>query len=432
MNKMQRKEQLDKVKADDGNIVSRDIPLRYHGESIKVDVYRIPLEDLVYNQYNGRIASSVKAYECRNHTLDPENDADRAVIEDLLWKSNKDRNDKTMKSLVLNGQLRNGIVTADGVIIDGNRRASLLNCACGKTVREKNHWSSSEVDKCRFFNAVILPESATSKDIQQLETTYQMGEDEKLDYNPIEKYLKCRDLIDEGFDERQIADMMDETETNVRKWLATLELMDDYLEHLGYEDMYPMLDQKEDQFLSLEKGLKDWRGHSALARADWEYEDTDIDDLKMVSFDYIRSDYEGKDFRRICKPSTEGSLFQNKRLWESFSAQHFDSVGCVEEESVGDAIASHPDVDAVESLRARDSKWKKSVDKSLKTNFKYSVRRLEDKLDDAAPETTLRKVRDLLDTIDTSQPSFSSSPDVAKLVSEINKRTYQLKKLLGQ
>lgn len=61
------------------------------------------------------------------------------------------------------------------------------------------HSIQEEKDRCKFFKAVILPESATKKDILQLETSFQMGEDEKVDYNPIEKYLKCKDLEDAGF-----------------------------------------------------------------------------------------------------------------------------------------------------------------------------------------------------------------------------------------
>ena len=49
--------------------------------------------------------------------------------------------------------------------------------------------TQEEKDRCAFFKAVILPENATKKEILQLETSFQMGEDAKVDYNPIEKYL---------------------------------------------------------------------------------------------------------------------------------------------------------------------------------------------------------------------------------------------------
>lgn len=430
MNEAQRREQLKKIKKE-SEPISTGVALRYQGETTRVRVYRIPLDFLVYNKYNGRISSRVKAYERLNHELNPENDEDRELIEKLLWESKVERNRKTMEDLVENGQMRHGIVTADGVIIDGNRRASLLNRAYRE--RDKHKWSPVDVDKCRYFNAIILSQDAGPRDIQQLETTYQMGEDDKLDYNPIEKYLKVRDLTDVGFDIDEIAKMMNESTADIKKWQRTLILMDEYLETLGYEDMYPMLDRVEDQFLSLSKGLKDWQDRSVRAKANWEYTDADIDDLKVIAFDYIRYEQEGKEFRRICKPGKEGSIFQDRLIWESFRDTHFETMDAIAEESVDEEIAhAHADIDVVDVLRARDSKWKSEISDSFKNNLKYSVRRLDDRMEDAKPKEILKKVRDLLKEIDTEQDGFLNDEGVAALVSEINRLTYRLKRELGQ
>jgi hypothetical protein len=430
MNEAQRREQLKKIKKE-SEPISTGVALRYQGETTRVRVYRIPLDFLVYNKYNGRISSRVKAYERLNHELNPENDEDRELIEKLLWESKVERNRKTMEDLVENGQMRHGIVTADGVIIDGNRRASLLNRAYRE--RDKHKWSPVDVDKCRYFNAIILSQDAGPRDIQQLETTYQMGEDDKLDYNPIEKYLKVRDLTDVGFDIDEIAKMMNESTADIKKWQRTLVLMDEYLETLGYEDMYPMLDRVEDQFLSLSKGLKDWQDRSVLAKANWEYTDADIDDLKVIAFDYIRYEQEGKEFRRICKPGKEGSIFQDRLIWESFRDTHFETMDAIAEESVDEEIAhAHADIDVVDVLRARDSKWKSEISDSFKNNLKYSVRRLDDRMEDAKPKEILKKVRDLLKEIDTEQDGFLNDEGVVALVSEINRMTYRLKRELGQ
>ena len=430
MNEAQRREQLKKI-MEESEPISTGVALRYQGETKRVPVYRIPLEILVYNKYNGRISSRVKAYERLHHELNAEDDADCELIEKLLWESKVERNKKTMDDLVENGQMRHGIVTADGVIIDGNRRASLLNRAYRE--RDKHKWSPVDVDKCRYFNAIILPQDAGPRDIQQLETTYQMGEDDKLDYNPIEKYLKVRDLTDVGFDVDEIAKMMRESVADVRKWQRTLVLMDEYLDSLDYEDMYPMLDHVEDQFLSLSKGLKDWQDRSVLAKANWDYTDADIDDLKLIAFDYIRFEQEGKEFRRICKPSKEGSIFQDETIWESFRDTHFETMDALDEKTVEEEIEDAPaGIDVVDVLKARDSKWKSEVSDSFKNNLKYSVRRLDDRMDDAKPKEILRKVRDLLKSIDTEQDGFLNDDSVAELVREINKITYRLKQELGQ
>ena len=179
------------------------ITMTYNGEIRTFAAYRIPSDILVYNPYNGRIGSEVKSYERQHHRLDPENPADIKIIEDFLWRSKISANEATMQSLLKDHQKQYGIVTADGMIVDGNRRASLMN----RLWRDPSV-NANDKQHCRFFLAIILPQDADKKEIIRLETTYQMGEEAKLDYNPIEKYLKCGDLIEAGFTESEIADFM--------------------------------------------------------------------------------------------------------------------------------------------------------------------------------------------------------------------------------
>ena len=52
-------------------------------------------------------------------------------------------------------QQKHGIVTADGIIIDGNRRASLLN-----NIMADESIPFTDKSHCQFFIAIILPEDA--------------------------------------------------------------------------------------------------------------------------------------------------------------------------------------------------------------------------------------------------------------------------------
>ena len=73
-----------------------------------------------------------------------------------------------------------------------------------------------------------------------------MGVDEKLDYNATEKYLKCKQLLSVGYSIQDIADMMNESETTIKKNLEILDLMDQYLDTYEYKDMYSMLEKEKD------------------------------------------------------------------------------------------------------------------------------------------------------------------------------------------
>ena len=226
MNRDDRKSKLEEIQKNGNAVVSTGISLRYKGQTIPMNVYRIPLEYLIYNKYNGRIGSAVLSYEKQNGPLNAENESDKKTIESFLYDSKEDRNKQTMDSLRKNGQQRHGIVTADGIIVDGNRRAMLLNRLFND--RENLGYSYQEVEPCQYFHAIILPDDATEKDVQQLETIYQMGEDDKVDYNAIEKYLKCKEL-NKYFEIDEIAEFMDEKPADVKKWLEILDLMEQYL-----------------------------------------------------------------------------------------------------------------------------------------------------------------------------------------------------------
>lgn len=143
-------------------------------------------------------------------------------------------------------------MTSDGTIVDGNRRAMLLNRLFYK--REELGYSYEEVEKCKYFLAIILPDDAEEKDIQQLETIYQMGEDDKLDYNPIEKYLKCKELKRLGFSEEDIAGFMSEKPSQIKEWINVLDLMEDYLKEYDYEGIYTRL-EKQKVLLSILKTI---------------------------------------------------------------------------------------------------------------------------------------------------------------------------------
>ena len=129
------------------------------------NVYLIPLEYLVYNKYNGRILSRIQSLERQNYNIDVETEEGKKRIEEILWKLNESRNKITQISINDYGQQKVGIITKDGIIIDGNRRVMLLNK--GK--------------KFNSFKTVVLDVTLEENplEIEKLETTYQMGEDRK-------------------------------------------------------------------------------------------------------------------------------------------------------------------------------------------------------------------------------------------------------------
>ena len=344
--------------------------IHYKNEKKTMDVFDIPLECLIFNQYNGRIATFVKTYEKQHSPIDATTEEGRKRIADFLWKSKENRNKITLEDLKEKGQLEYGIVTADGVVIDGNRRFMLL---------EENRKKHKEA--VAYFKAIILEDTLESdkKEIMKLETTYQMGVDDKVDYNPIQKYLKCHDLIEQGFSEDEIAKMMSEKPSEIKEYLSILKLMDEYLKEYGYDGMYRALETEklEGHFVDLNNYLSRYR--RGVRGMDWVPNPEDIDELKRVYFGYMRSGSTVHEIRTIANPSRGKGIFPKRELWDCFAEKHFDIIeNAGTEKSLQEMREESPKIDVVDLISARDKKFKNKVDSKLKENRGLTERDLED------------------------------------------------------
>ena len=385
----------------------QDIP--WEDKLEPMPVYKIPLEYLVYNKYNGRILSRTKSLESQGLVIDTEQESGRKLIERLLMESNPGRNKQTLESIGKLGQEKVGIITRDGIIIDGNRRAMLLN-------------KSGKFD---YFKTVVLDVTLEESplEIEKLETTYQMGEDEKLGYNPIEKYLKAKGFNQRGVAIDKISSWMGEAEATVKEYLSVMNTMDDYLDYLGYNGIYTQLDGREDQFINLTKWLSNFYGGGSQ-KAGWDYRDADVDDLKMISYDYIRIRYEGKDFRNIAHGLKENHFFGDKQIWESFSDSHFTQIGPVKDSEEKIKFNSE-NLEAY--LSDRDSKFfqktKNIQGRSfLDENIEIHSQQIKNKKSADEPLKLVSGVIDALDAINQKHPAFSAN-EVMEKVQLINDKT---------
>lgn len=425
-----RIEKLNEIKENDTPIMT-GVRIPYKGKEKEFSVYRIPLEYLVYNPYNGRIGTKVKTFEVKSHKLNPENLKDVKIIEEYLWDSKPDRNKKTMESLMKFKQQEYGIVSRNGFIIDGNRRASLLNRIYDE--REK-HGKKHDVSHCAYFNAIILDEDADKKEILRLETTYQMGMDEKLDYNATEKYLKCKELMAVGYSISDIAEMMSESESTIKKNLEILDLMDNYLEHNDYKDMYSMLEKREGPFVDLNNYVKAYENKSGNAKTNWAPDEDDINEMIVISFDYIRAQYEGKEFRNISqngKGNIPKSFFASKNIWKDFVNSH-NAIEVIEEDSVAEYLNKEGATKDISSVLAdRDKEWTKKAKPILEKNLNISKRQLEDTQESDKPQELLQRAKKTLELIDYSRPSFYTE-EIQKLIVDISGICWDFKKAIDK
>ncbi len=196
-----------------------------------MDVYRIPLDLLYYNDQNDRIATWISKYESEHGDITEKSVEERnEIIEDYIIKSDKQRFNDTMNNIKNLSQLEPGVVFIDGRVIDGNRRFTCLRKLFKDTADEKFN----------YFEAVILDNEMSEREIKLMELILQHGQEGKVDYNPIEKLVGIyRDIIKkELFDVKEYARSIDAKITEVEKSVELAKLMEDFLEYINANEQF--------------------------------------------------------------------------------------------------------------------------------------------------------------------------------------------------
>ncbi len=284
------------------------------------DVFAVPLDYLVPNVNNDRITWKIREYEAENHTkLDIDKDEDVEFLYSLIEKDNENANKHTIADLAKHGQQVDGVITNTGIIIDGNRRATLIR----KLFNGEAQKYKKSVEDFRTFNAIILDEDIDEKEIMALETLLQIGADKKCDYNRICLYIKVDNLLRVGYGYDQIQQYMNaKSPKDVEEMANVYKLMTQYLKAIGKPNHFTLLDGLEDHFLNIKTVFQ--RMDNKTYDANWNYKESDVAEFKSMCFDYMRSKFEGKKFRDklVGKPNKTDGVFIEESVWKDFLEHH--------------------------------------------------------------------------------------------------------------
>ena len=393
--------------------------IRYCGEVKTFIEYEIPMDLIIYNVENGRIASLVKSYEREHSSLNPEKEEDAKQIAQFLYDSNDIANKKTKRNIVANGQLETGIITCDGVLVDGNRRVSLM-----RQIISDSSFSTSERARCEKFRAIVLPEDADKKEILRLETTFQMGADEKVGYNAIEKYLHAQDLSDQGFSTSDISEFMNlDGATEVTKLLEIKQLIDEYLEYFGLDGLYTRLPKGfEDDLQKLNTAIRkikngsiNWIPTTRLTEVE--------NDLKCISFDYIRLNAkspDGFEFRSIASTSNANFLV-NEDIWNQFVKSWQDATNDITETPIEVVLSKATTTnESSRLLEARDNEWRTNVKDNLMEAFNDAQTTLNNKKEKEKPGVLFKRALNALQQIELENlGAATDKSDILKYIEQV-------------
>lgn len=426
MSRQARKEKLAQVKKGD-HISTAKVP----GKGTK-PVYKIPLGYLSYNPYNTRFLAQAKTLERRfGQELSDENPDHILEIEKFIWEEKKDRNKDTINSLIKDGQLQAGVVTADGIVLAGNRRFRLLN----EIVRYPDKYSDSRtgIVGLEYFEAVILDdEELSKKEIVKYESFYQFGIEDKVEYDPIQKYIAAaRDKRDLGFTEQEIANnfitLTKGDKKVVEKWLIVFDIMNEYLEYIEEIGIYTALKGREEAFLQLNTLLKTFSG-SRSGNITWAFDDNDLNDLKLAFFDYIRLNIPTHDFR-IFK-----DVFSDMSQWKNFTKNISEVVW-----DEGNRLKSfdeyrndYPDEDESTISAIRQNDYKEKVEKDLNRLYGVENARIQSKKAQEKPMDILGSIQQKLSKLEDdmrNNPNKNTfdTDEFLEAVRDIQKRIGRIK-----
>jgi len=126
----------------------------------------------------------------------------------------------------------------------------------------------------------------------------------------------------------------------------------------------------------------------------------------------------------------------NEKIWAEFRDNHFKKIEPIREEfergsfSIANLRKENQNLDLNTLLKLRDEIWAEKVGSILKENLGIAKSNLYNFNNQNEPEILLRRALSALESIDTKTKSFIESPEVGKLVFDINKLTYRFKKVL--
>lgn len=385
----------------------------------KYDVYEIPLEYLYYNDQNGRINTMYKKYSSENGVLTPEAGDSKynEIFEKFIFESNVQAMKDTKLSIDEKSQQEPGVVLPDGRVIDGNRRFTALRML------------EREREIPQYFNAVILSLDANSKAdekiIKELELDLQLGREERVNYDPIDRIFDVYNTIEVekimNVEEYKRASGAKNTR-GINRDIRLAELIIKFIEIVSPEG------NPIDKFylardLKLDGPIEEIEGTINKLNTEKKEEIKEAVLVHLISSKVVENQY---DSTRVMRDLKRNIIQDNDRL-NYFLGATDDKVDVIIETFQDNPIKS---ANELKTVIEQNNEARESVDKLIRsTDRLINKGKIESERTKALIE--LENVRDSLLEIapeDFLELTQDENVEVRNIISEINDILYKLKK----
>ncbi len=173
----------------------------WQNDRLPLKVINLSLDSILLNPRSHRIRAQIESHaDASILDDDPFSESAQDIIATILAETAEFG--ALVDSLRESGQLESGIITHEGVLVNGNTRAVAL-----RQIGED------------YIRVGVLPDGATEKEITELEARLQLARDYKQDYTLTNELLFIKERIDTGMSIEDLAILLGKAQSRSSKHL---------------------------------------------------------------------------------------------------------------------------------------------------------------------------------------------------------------------
>lgn len=262
MNKIKNplKEMIDKLEteANKGKAQTRTLSVHIGGELKQLTVITVPVEQLSLNPKNHRIAAQIKDGNLLDG-LDPYSRNAQDIIESLL--AGTDQFSALKNQLKELGQREPGVISRDGLLVNGNTR-----CAALRALNEKGYAEFA------YMDVAILPGSTNQRAVTDLEIDLQMVKLTHQDYTFTNELLLIDEVLSNNtYSLKELAKRMNRRPNTIKKKIRILNIIKEVRQMSKPAIPWKIFDQKETHLNDLDEKMQSLIGDDLAAAENVKY-----------------------------------------------------------------------------------------------------------------------------------------------------------------
>jgi len=409
----------------------RTSDLQYRGEQKSLPVVRVTTSMLLLNHDNNRLSAQLDGHPLQSIVqTDPTSQEAQSTLRSLL-SSTKDFKElkKQLKDI---GQQEPGLVTRQGLLINGNTRLTALMELEAEGISDG-------------MDVAVLPDDITQQDLLDIEVRLQMANLVHQKYSFTNELLMMKRLKVSGATNKELAKKLNMREKKVALRLRILSMVEEVRNVSDPVLPWSAFDKQEEMFKNIDekyqalKGAGDLKGAEAVkwSRVTAMFLGLNKDQVRAIDEDFfqteiIESRLEDSDETEGLREFLEG--FQSDPVADDPGGL----LGEPEENNFGDHTKSLF-TSLVGSNQVRDEKGgiKSDLDdnaailsRELRRAARAKISAENDKFERLKPSIILNEVRIKLEDIKSKIPELSSDPDFKS--KDFSYEVRKLKKLANE